>query len=114
MADKEDQCLDDALASLRFGMESRSNACTNAPLPTNIQLQIRENFNKQCLTEIRVSTMLFTTILFDSVVFSLASAVGLVSLVFYFSKKKTGLLMIAIAFLLSAFPGVFNGATITE
>lgn len=34
--------------------------------------------------------MLLTTILFDSVVFSLAFAVGLVALAFYFNKKKTG------------------------
>jgi hypothetical protein len=61
-----------------------------------------------------VSVTLLTTILFDSVVFSLAFAVGLVALAFYFNKKKTGLLVIAIAFLLSAFLGVFNGVTITD
>jgi biotin transporter BioY len=51
------------------------------------------------------------TVLIDLVRLAFPLVVALISLIFYLNKKKTGLLLIAVAFFLDAVSVVFLGAT---
>jgi putative Mn2+ efflux pump MntP len=54
------------------------------------------------------------TILQDLIGLAFPLAVGLVSLIFYLQKKKSGMLVIAIAFFLSALMRILFGATMLQ
>ena len=54
------------------------------------------------------------TILQDLIGLSFSLAVGLVSLIFYLQKKKSGMLVIAIAFFLEVLSRILFGATMLQ
>jgi hypothetical protein len=53
-------------------------------------------------------------ILTDLIRLAFPLAVGLLSMIFYIKKKKTGMLLIAVAFFLSAFLTILFGATMIQ
>lgn len=57
---------------------------------------------------------MFETVLADLFRFSFPLAVGLVSLIFYVKKQKSGLLVISAAFFMSAVEAILFGTTIIE
>jgi hypothetical protein len=56
----------------------------------------------------------YETILQDLIGLAFPLAVGLVALIFYLQKKKSGMLVIAIAFFLEALRRILFGATMTQ
>ena len=56
--------------------------------------------------------MLSIYIAYDLLLFAIHSVVGLVALIFYRSKRRLGMSLIAVAFLVSAFLGLLNGITV--
>jgi hypothetical protein len=56
----------------------------------------------------------FETILQDLIGLAFPLAVGLVSLIFYLQKRKTGMLVIAIAFFIEAVRHILFGATMLQ
>ncbi len=56
----------------------------------------------------------YETILQDLIGLAFPLAVGLVSLVFYFQKRKSGMLVIAIAFFLLTLNRILFGATMVQ
>jgi hypothetical protein len=57
---------------------------------------------------------MYETILQDLIGLAFPLAVGLVSLIFYLQKRKSGMLVIAIAFFLEALRRVLFGATMLQ
>ena len=57
---------------------------------------------------------MYETILQDLIGLTFPLAVGLVSLIFYLQKKKSGMLVIAIAFFLGALQRILFGATMLQ
>jgi hypothetical protein len=57
---------------------------------------------------------MYETILQDLIRLAFPLAVGLVSLIFYFEKKKSGMLVIAVAFFLSAVTSILFGSTMHQ